>query len=335
MKVFKIIVGVVVAIVVLALLYFMTLDSVYKVERSATINASPEVVMQHIANFKNWEAWSPWREKDPNAKYTFEGPEFGVGASMGWDGNDSVGQGVMTITEMEGNSSMKYSLVFMKPWESSSAGGFELTAVDGGTSVRWYDSGELPFLMRPMGKMMDGMIGPDFEKGLAKLKVIAEEAAANSTGDYKVEEMNVEAMSYYSMTDSVVMADIGASMGAIYGKISAFLGKNNIEISSQPLCITHAYNVESAKFEACIPVAETSVEGVDGIVAGKTYEGPVVKTTHMGNYFEIKGAYEALMAYMKENGKEVSGSPYEIYVTDPMQEPDTNKWITEVYFPVK
>ena len=46
-----------------------------KVERSATIDASPEVLMPLCTDLKSWHAWSPWSDRDPNAKLTFSDPQ--------------------------------------------------------------------------------------------------------------------------------------------------------------------------------------------------------------------------------------------------------------------
>jgi hypothetical protein len=47
---------------------------------------------------------------------------------------------------------------------------------DGSTRVTWYMSGPMPFISKIMSVFvsMDSMIGPDFEKGLARIKALAE-----------------------------------------------------------------------------------------------------------------------------------------------------------------
>ena len=53
-----------------------------------------------------------------------------------------------------------------------------LEPAEGGVKVVWVDAGDLG--MNPMsrwfGLFLDGMIGPDFEKGLAKMKRLGEAA---------------------------------------------------------------------------------------------------------------------------------------------------------------
>ena len=64
------------------------------------------------------------------------------------------------------------------------------------------------------------------------------------------------------------------------------------------------------------------------------YAGNALKVTYMGPYKGSAGAHEAIATYAETNGKEFVGPPWEVYVNDPSKEPDPNKYITEVYYPV-
>jgi effector-binding domain-containing protein len=63
-------------------------------------------------------------------------------------------------------------------------------------------------------------------------------------------------------------------------------------------------------------------------------EGKAIMVTHWGNYNSTK-PYEALDNYIKNNGLQMDGPPWEEYTTDPKTEADTSKWETRVYYPVK
>ena len=45
----------------------------FKIERSAVINASPEVAFAQVNDFHKWEGWSPWAKLDPSQQNTFTG----------------------------------------------------------------------------------------------------------------------------------------------------------------------------------------------------------------------------------------------------------------------
>ena len=151
--------------------------STYTVERSATIAAPPEQIYPHLADFHAWMAWSPWEDLDPNQQRTFSGAESGTGAAYAWSGNRKAGQGTMRITDAQTPNKVDIALEFEKPFKSSNTIRFQLVPVnDSATKVNWTMVGPKTLATKIMGifKSMDKMIGPDFERGLARLKTLLE-----------------------------------------------------------------------------------------------------------------------------------------------------------------
>lgn len=148
----------------------------YTVERSTTIKAPAEPIYAQIADFHKWTAWSPWEGLDPDMKRTYSGPDSGTGAQYGWSGNRKAGEGRMETTEAVEPSRVVIALDFLKPFKSSSVTTFELRPAGEATRVTWTMTGPRTLMTRVMGlfKSMDKMIGPDFEKGLERLKAVAE-----------------------------------------------------------------------------------------------------------------------------------------------------------------
>lgn len=60
-----------------------------------------------------------------------------------------------------------------------------------------------------------------------------------------------------------------------------------------------------------------------------------VVVRHLGPYGQLPAAHAAAAAYAREQGHTPSGPPWEVYVTDPGDEPDPANWLTEVYLPVR
>lgn len=148
-------------------------SSNYRVERKSTINAPQKLVFTQVSVLRNWENWSPWAEKDPSIKNTYEGTDGEVGSLLKWTGNEDIsGTGQLAISAMDAPTKLNYDLSFIEPFEMSSKGGFELTAdSESTTTVSWHDEGDIPFLMRPMMLFMDmdKHMGADFERGLIKI----------------------------------------------------------------------------------------------------------------------------------------------------------------------
>ncbi|MGB3687181.1 MAG: SRPBCC family protein [Ornithinimicrobium sp.] len=148
----------------------------YSVERSITINSPVEEIYPHVVDLKQWDHWSPWADMDPEMDQQFTGPEQGVGQSMSWSGNRKVGEGSMTITDVEPNERVALDLAFLKPFRATNTVDIHLVPAGDSTHVQWVMRGELNFMMQAMAKVksMDDMVGPDFERGLANLKRVVE-----------------------------------------------------------------------------------------------------------------------------------------------------------------
>ena len=155
-------------------------DQTYTVERSATMNAAPERVYDQIADFHNWTQWSPWEDVDPDLKRTYSGAVTGKGATYAWSGNRKAGQGRMQITDATKPSTVLIDLVFEKPFKARNDTVFTIVPEGSGSRVTWSMTGKRTLVTKVMGifKSMDAFLGPDFEKGLARLKVAAERPAA-------------------------------------------------------------------------------------------------------------------------------------------------------------
>jgi hypothetical protein len=149
----------------------------FRVERSTTINASPDVVFAQINDVPNYVAWNPWVKLDPELKGTYSGPRSGVGAAYAWT-SQKVGEGQSTIVESRPNELVRLRLDFLKPFKSTSTADFALASSGGKTTVTWHMYGEKNYISKVMGLVMnmDRMIGGEFEKGLADLKAISESA---------------------------------------------------------------------------------------------------------------------------------------------------------------
>jgi len=148
----------------------------FRVARSATVKAPPEVVFNRVNVLKNWEAWNPWGKIDPNMKLTYDGPESGVGASYSWAGNNDVGEGRGTITESRANELVQLKLEFFKPMAGVSVAEFTFASKGGETEVTWTMTGKNSYVAKIfcMFMNMDKMIGGQFDKGLADLKQTVE-----------------------------------------------------------------------------------------------------------------------------------------------------------------
>lgn len=160
------------ALSLLAVGYF--LPSKFSVQRSVAINAPPKKVYDLVVEPKEWAKWSAWNRRDPNMQVTYFGPPFGMGAKWSW-ASKTEGTGTMEFVRVDPDRSIEYSLS-LPDFGMRSVGTFKFEPAGNGTRVTWTNSGDIGDnpLKRYLVLVMDRMVGPDFEAGLANLKALAE-----------------------------------------------------------------------------------------------------------------------------------------------------------------
>lgn len=149
----------------------------YVVERAVVVEAPPARVYARVADLNGWAAWQPWARRDGEATFTVEGAP-GPGQTLRWDGPD-LGQGRIEVTGLRPDAAVDIALTFREGGPRPT-GVIALQASGGATRVVWRIEGETT--LRPIGNylglLMDGIIGPDLDAGLAGLKRAVGEAPA-------------------------------------------------------------------------------------------------------------------------------------------------------------
>ncbi len=166
--------GLVVLAVILVAVAFV-LPQTVNVERQVEIEAPPEAIFPYVNSMQATAEWSPWLSLDPEVELTYSGPEAGVGNTLSWSSeNRRVGVGTQEITASVENERVETALDF-GPMGTADAY-FVLEPAGEATTVTWGFDSDLGMnpMARWMGLMMDGMVGGDYEAGLANLKAVVE-----------------------------------------------------------------------------------------------------------------------------------------------------------------
>jgi uncharacterized protein YndB with AHSA1/START domain len=171
----KVLLGLVV-IIALILLYAAFQPSKFRIERSRSIAASPDLLFAQVNNHRNFAEWNPWEKMDPSSKTDYTGPDAGVGAVASWAG-DKVGEGSATITESKPGELVRQRMDWKKPMEGASTVEFTFVPDGDKTTVTWAMFGENNYAGKLMSVFMDceDMCGSAFEEGLADLEKVVTE----------------------------------------------------------------------------------------------------------------------------------------------------------------
>ena len=159
-------------LLILIFVYGFFLPSQVHVERSIEIEKPQSMVFDYLADFRNFPYWSPWHEIDPTTRYDFSNNVDSIPQKISWKSkNAQVGEGYQEIVNKEGSHLIKIELSYSG--KNTGTVHYEIQPTGTGSRVIWqYDTdfGNNPF-GRYIGLLIEDMIGPPYEQGLAKLKL--------------------------------------------------------------------------------------------------------------------------------------------------------------------
>jgi len=335
MNTVKILVTILVTAIVGALIWAIILPSEIHISKSIEINAPIDKAFNQINNFHNWKNWAPYQDSTLNER--FEGNKEGVGAKMLWT-DEKEGESVNTIIESIPNKKIVTELAFNEQNKAKSI--FLFSELDGKTEVTWkMDVIDLSF---PFGRFVGFMIQKgaeyNFTLGLEALKnYIENKKNAPYYNGYSISEITVEAKTYFAITNSSTMDVMKDKIDESFKRILTEMGKNNIAPNGYPIVEWSSYNPETISDFRCMMGINNNVE-TNSINSEYLYQLPsrrVIWLKHIGSYEKSAEAWKALDKYVENNNLMMNGNPYEEYITDPSNEPDTSKWVTNIYFPIK
>ena len=306
----------------------------YFVEKSITIDASIEKVRPALEDFHQWPTWSPWLRMEPGCKVEYYGSPGQNDHGYNWDG-EVIGSGSLDLESID-NHQIHMDLNFIKPFKSNAKVLFTLKSVgDNQTQVTWRMDSKLPFFLFWMIGMMKAWIGMDFERGLRMLKEYLETGTVNSKAEFK-DVVDLPEMHYVGVQDNCSMDQMGESMQRTLPAAHELATRNGLEVTGPVGAIYNKFDIKrrSCTYTAFAPVK--SLKEIEGGVTGTMGGCKALKVLHTGAYQNLGNGWGMIMSYQRgRKHKPIKAQPpFEIYVNDPCEVPET-EIVTEIYMPIK
>jgi effector-binding domain-containing protein len=328
----KKIIFIIAGLIVLLVLIGYVLPASLIISKSYTINAPASAVFEEINDLERWQTWQYWNTLDPDMKITYGEKKVGTGASYSWEG-PKLGTGNLGISESIPDKSI---VIYMDFGGSPAQGFYSLEPNGENTQLNINFSNDTG--MNPIGRwinvFMKGEIEKSFDYAGEKIKSIAE---AKPTFTYIITEETIPAISYVGLMHTMSPQDpaaISAQMAKMYGELEIILMKAKVTSTGYPFALYPVYTEESMDMICAMPVAITAKLPARYKVETTT-SSRAIKGVHKGDFNNLMALHMELDKYLQYKGLSMNGAPMEVYMTDPMLEKDTAKWITEVYYPVK
>ncbi|MCW3121510.1 MAG: Polyketide cyclase / dehydrase and lipid transport [Flavipsychrobacter sp.] len=330
---------VVVAIFVIALLTLAIIEPKdVVVTRSVLIKAPKEAVFEQMSHFKNWPNWSPWNRMDSSMKMTYYGTDGQPGSGYKWDGSKKTGAGEMRNTAVDGTQ-MDFDITYTEPYTDEAKSMLKATDSAGSTRATWTITMHKPFPLNAMNAFidLDKLLGGDLLDGLNNIKTFIEGKSAPAPVAAAVPVEGISEVQYAGGTF------IGVRQVVKWSEMDRFTNANRVmltqgaaaKINGKIAGLYYTWDTVSQTSDMAVvfPVTDTMLK-VKGAAYITVAPAKAVMAVQKGSYSKSMETHGAIEKYMVARGEKYS-LVIEDYEVGPPQEPDSNKWVTNVYYLLK
>ena len=138
----------------------------------------------------------------------------------------------------------------------------------------------------------------------------------DTTMTYNCEIVDQPAQPTLSIRTTTSIKELPQALGRAYGAIGQYLAETGKQPAGAAYAAYFTFEMESMDIEIGFPVA-SKLPGKGEIQSGEIPAGKIAQTVYTGPYNKIEPAYNALTAYVEQQGHEATGVAYEFYLNDP------------------
>lgn len=277
---------------------------------STTVNCTDEGALRTIQNKEKWQQWWP-EEKADKELYSFKNDQYRINKIM-LDGFDA--------TIFHNSDSVKsYLQVFPSGIDSSE---FQLSCTyvySSNPFTRYVQYFRLKQMQRNMSEWLTAL-KPFFEK------------EENIYG-MKIEMQKVKDSSLVSIKNSFPHYPTTEEIYSMVSSLKEYIVKKKGVENNFPMLNVFKAGAESYEAMVAIPTKwDIPMEGnfqLKKMVLGNILVGEV-----KGGVQTVMEAEKQLSFYVNDHQKMSPAISFQSLVTNRLQEPDTSKWITKLYYPV-
>ena len=316
--------------------YVATQKGDFEISKSSLVKTPRSTVFDYVNNYKNWETFGSWMQKDSDIKFNYAAKTIGRGAQCFW--NKGSDDGHITTVFVNENESIAQKANF-----NGSTATLSWTFKDtiGGTKVTIHSQGKMDIMTKIKTFFKGGInsiLGDLCEKSLRNLnKTLLYEM---KTYSIKVNGIVQQPSGFcLKQTVSCHIKSVSKNIKIMMPIMVHFFKKNKLAIAGKPFVQYDRYDVANdiTTISVCIPVRQQiAISPGSDIDSGEVIAFTSLKTTLTGDYSHNQEAWIKARKYINDSGlkENFAGKYTEVYVKtiDDIKQP--SKWVTEIYIPV-
>lgn len=151
---------------------------------------------------------------------------------------------------------------------------------------------------------------------------------------YEIASRRLEPQSTAACYATLAVSEIGGWLAGVLPAVAAHLERRGGGPAGPPYARYHRVGEGRFAIEAGFP-SSAVVEGEGDVKASQLPGGLAATAMHVGPYSQMAAAYEGIMRFVADEGGMAQGDPWEVYLSDPAENPDPSTWRTEVVQPYR
>lgn len=136
------------------------------------------------------------------------------------------------------------------------------------------------------------------------------------------------------MRRRAAQSEIAATLGEILPAVFTHAQRAGIPLAGPPFTRYLSGGPGLFSLEAGMAIAGPA-QPTGEIEVAELPGGPAAVAVHVGAYDSLGQTHAAIERWIADHGHAVVGAPWEVYVTDPGEQPNPADWRTEVLYPIR
>ncbi len=307
----KLIIAVTVVLVAFFLGIFLFIPAVINISAAGYFNNNSRVCADNLLIESNWQKW--WPEKNTNdSNFVFQNTNFTI------TDRSPYAAGIDLIKKDKKSINTTIDLVLYKPDST----GFEWKC-------------KLTPGNNPISRLENYFLAVDIKKKMDKLMKAYADYVGVKKNVYGIEiDKRKFTDTFMISTEKFVMAyPDNKTIYAIIDELTDFAKANGASMVKYPMMNIEKRDSSGYALKLALPINK-QIPSSDKfrfrfMIQGNTLFAPVT-----GGNASIENAIEQMRLYIGDYKLSAPAIPFQSMVTNRLQEPDTTKWVTNIYYPV-
>ncbi len=177
----------------------------------------------------------------------------------------------------------------------------------------------------------------------SKLKRAFHTILANLTEHYKnpknlydleIKEVSVPFEYVATVSQNCTHKPTLSEIYALISQVKKYIKSNGGIEKGYPMLNSTRLNANDFFLQVAIPIDKRLPESKNIKSKWMLKGGNIISAQVTGNRKAIENVKKKIELYIQDNHKNTVAIPYEYLITNRLEQPDSNKWVTQIYFPV-